>query len=179
MPLIEKVETLLPTPAEGEEAPQESVTDLLTVALHADQGTVPTWSRPGRFLVWFGPIPVLCTWRGMVSTDCYLEPADPRALWIDEDVTIEKSGHVQATDASVDAVFRRWLEAMANSVTPRSRNNKPEHTMKLRHLDRIHEQAVRDHLGRSRWLQEALRRGPVNPVPMPQHLLFAQPALIG
>jgi hypothetical protein len=182
-PLTEALGKLLnpkvePNPDNATEVAAEVVyqdpLDYLKVALHGDRGKVPTWSRPGVFLVWFGPIPVRCTWFGAFDSDCHLEAVNPRELWFDEDATVVAGTVITPNDKSVDAVFKRHLKGWGDQ-----RDKKGVPMMKLRHLKAEQAQVVNDFLSTHRWLHEAMRMGPINPVPMPQHLLLAQPALIG
>jgi hypothetical protein len=172
-PLTEALGKLLNAEVAAEAAYQDPL-DYLKVALHSERGKVPTWSRPGVFLIWFGPIPVRCTWFGAFSSECHLEAVNPRELWFEADATVFAGAVISPADQGVDAVFKRFLRGWGDR-----RDKKGVPLTKLRHLKADQAAVVSNFLNDHRWLHEAMRMGPINPVPIPQHLLLAQPALIG
>lgn len=166
MPLIDHLTMLLP--------PEDDVRDFLLVALSTDLGVVPSWSRPGTFLLWFGPIPVRCTWPGVIRDTMLLEPADPAALWWDARPTIERFVSV---NQGMDPVRERFRVIMATAFGREARDKKGRLTARLRPLRWDEAAAVEEYRQTHRWLWEPLRKGPVDPVAMPQELLLAQPQL--
>jgi hypothetical protein len=191
-PLIDIVERLLnPTPVVDPEAPEPDPNEVeeeverkyrnpreyLIAELRAELGTVPSWSRPGAFLLWFGFIPVLGVWRGVFADEAFLEAIDPRLMWIGAEPRIDVPDGIMPDHASpVDAL--RYVLRVRAEQTVHDRKGKRVPMMRLHHLEAEATDAARLRLDANPWLWEALRAGPRDPVPMPEHLLLAQPPLM-
>jgi len=146
--------------------------DYLQVALSLDRGEVPSWSRPGTFLLWFGPLPVRCTWPGLFGDTFTLEPCQPDQLWFS---VRGVSQHGLRFYKDMPPVKDVVASAMDRAIS--GRDSKGRLTASLMGLRQDEAMAVDDYLRSHRWLQEALRPGPVDVVPMPDELLLAQPPL--
>jgi hypothetical protein len=142
----------------------------IVMAFADPPGDVPRWSRPGTFLVWLDYVPIRCVWGGFADQSAMLFAADPDVPWVSGDGWWSLHFHgIEPGCRSVADTFRREI---ANLGGPRAR-------LELKRLDDEAIEAARKTLAlpESEWLREALKRGPVDPVPLPQHLQAVQQRL--
>lgn len=146
-------------------------TEALMEALMEAPGQVPSWTRPGTFLLWIGYVPVRCVWGGFAMPMTDLVAADPGEMWIDPSGSshIATPGSVNPTETPAD-YFRRTL-----------RNRSERGNLDLFPLTPWAKNATRQELERpcNAWLAPAIARGPVDPIPLPRKLAAVQQSLFG
>ncbi len=139
----------------SDESPQEVFAVALGVV-----GSVPSVARPGNFVEWVGPIPVLCAWGGFMERSADLRMIDPAEQWISETGYLSMHPDPRPGCLEVRTSFREWLEQFVGAPK-----------FKLHDVsDYGREQAV-ERLAESEWLRDVLEKGPVDPIPLPNHLL--------
>lgn len=147
--------------------------EYLLVAMTLDRGVMPSWSRPSTFLMWFGPLPVRVTWPGLFGQAYTVEPCLPNQMWFSALATVSFSTSFYREMPTVRNVV---ASAIQRNVSGRDQKNRL--TARLCGLRADEALATEDYLLSHRWLAEALKRGPVDPVPMDDALLLAQPPLM-
>ncbi len=139
--------------------------DLITRELGAKPGEIPSWARPGTFLLWLDYVPIRCVWGGFaISTHCIIA-ADPDGLWVTGSGYRSLYEEIGVGAVDVRAYFRQTIERM-------TRDKK----FKLLRLEEHAAAQCREILQEpdKAWLREALARGPVDPIPLPAHLAAVQ-----
>ena len=131
---------------------------------------MPSIGRPGRFVEWIGWVPVLCEWGGLISrSSMELRAIDPAQRWL------TSSGYRSLYDAryvsgnsGVRALFRHVLSNMATSKG-----------FDLIELGEHAREAAANQLAlpENEWLRQALKAGPVDPLPLPSRLWAVQTSL--
>jgi hypothetical protein len=132
-------------------------------------GIVPRWSRPGTFLVWWDYVPIRCAWSGFSDQSAMLFAADPNAPWLSGDGWWSLHFHsIEPGCRTVADAFRRQIASLGGEGS--------RHRLNLTRLDDEAKEATRKSLAlpENEWLREALKRGPVDPLPLPHHLQAVQ-----
>jgi hypothetical protein len=151
------------------------VDDLIDAALVEELGTVPRWSRPGIFVVWIGFVPVRCTWGGFAFPNAYTSAADPTAVCPWPSGADRAGTVIQADEHTVEDLFRNALQS--ETVEVKWDKNKKVPSFGLHKLKRDAAMEVQEYLAANSWLRDALKRGPVNAIPLPKHIQAVQLAL--
>jgi hypothetical protein len=157
-------------------------------AFGAEPGTVPPWSRPGSFLLWIDYVPCRCRWGGFVEAEAVVLAADPNSRWPSPAGTISLNAPAIApSHRTVEDLFRQTLQASTlaterptrGSYASRVKNEHP--AFKLLPLSRDGRATAEQDLARpeNAWLVQALKRGRINPIPLPRHLQAVQTTLFG
>lgn len=159
--------------------------DLIQQTFQATPGTVPTWARPGTFLVWIDYVPCRCVWGGFIDPSAEVVAADPNGLWLSPAGSIAATPQIfKRLNTPLD-LFRESLKATTESVKNvgrgRAYNSKTEPAFNLFPLGELAKAAAEGVLAlpENAWLVAALKRGPVNPIPLPPHLQAVQTSLFG
>lgn len=138
--------------------------ELIARQLGAKPGEIPSWARPGTFLLWLDYVPIRCIWGGF-AFNASIVAANPDGLWVSP--TGYRSFYEAIGDSAVDvrAYFRQTIERF-------TRDKK----FKLVQLEKDAADECRRILQEpeSAWLREALARGPVDRIPLPAHLQAVQ-----
>jgi hypothetical protein len=158
--------------------------EAIRAAFGAEPGTVPSWSRPGTFLVWIDYIPCRCVWGGFADPAVDVVAADPKALWMMPAGAMSLTAYpaIEPQHRSVVDLFADKLRERTNSTqTSGRRGGKPEPAFNLFSLNEHGREAAEQELAKpeNAWLVQALKRGPVRPIPLPPHLQSVQLSLIG
>jgi len=159
--------------------------DLIQQTFQATPGTVPTWARPGTFLVWIDYVPCRCVWGGFIDPGAQVVAADPNALWLSPAGAIAATPQIfKRLNTPLD-LFRESLKASTEAVKyvgkGRAYNSKTEPAFELHPLGELAKALAEADLAlpENAWLVAALKRGPVNPIPLPPHLQAVQTSLFG
>jgi hypothetical protein len=129
-------------------------------------GSVPRWSRPGEFLLWVDYVPVRCVWQGLPRPSGVLFAVDPTKMWFTSAGALDvRLPDIQPQHATVADLFRSLLATLHGRA------------LKLEPLDDDAIDAAQQTLADAPWLAEALKRGSVDPVPLPRHLQAVQGSL--
>jgi len=152
--------------------------DYLRIAMAVEPGTVPSLSRPGTFLMWFGPLPVRCTWFGAFHTFMRLEPAEPEQLWFYNSAKMEPSVRLFKDMDEVRLIFAAMMQAAVRPRVDHRSGGRKLSKPSLRGLRDTEAMGADHYLRNNLWLQRALAKGPVDVVPMPPEVLMAQPLLM-
>jgi len=143
----------------------EMVEEMLTTPL----GEVPSWSRPGTFLEWLGPIPLVCEWGGLPRAYACIKPATPTQI-IPDPLYI---GTCISPDArTVRDHFRLGLAELGEAST--WKKGKLISTFDLQQVRGWQAEEAGKYLAEHEWLRKALARGPVDPVALPDTILSVQ-----
>jgi hypothetical protein len=162
-----------------------SSSDLIEKTYQAAPGTVPSWARPGTFLVWIDYVPCRCIWGGFIDPAVEVVAADPKALWLSPAGTVSASQQIYKDFGTPLDLFRDSLQQSTTATTfigrGRSYNRKTEPAFKLHRLGELAVATAEKVLAMPEhaWLVAALKRGPVDPIPLPPHLQAVQTSLFG
>lgn len=131
-------------------------------------GEVPSWGRPGEFLLWLGYIPLRCVWGGFVDPAAMVYAADPCGLFVNQSGCMSASyltRQINPEWPDVPAAFRAAVTQLSTGKD-----------LKLQRLLPDAEKEVRDWLmsEAGAWAVEAIRRGPVNEVALPAKFAAVQ-----
>lgn len=137
----------------------------LAVAVLAEPGTVPTFAFPGVWLEWAGDIPVLVSWGGFVGRDWTFRAVQPAELWISQQAERLVNGAYIEPELGLRGFVRKMLGLMIAA--------KGFKLYPLREYDRQQTEALRAEAGE--WLAAALKRRPVDPIPLPSSLIIQRP----
>lgn len=150
--------------------------DCIRAALEAQPGTVPSFARPGRFLIWLDRIPICCQWDGFIEPNAICMAVDPRQPWLDSDgdrgMRNETIGHDQYT---VESMFRDEVAAWTQEATWKKNKRLP--TFSIVPLTERARASVEAREAEWEWLRPILRRGPTNPISLPEHIAGMQTML--
>jgi hypothetical protein len=160
-----------------EQLKKGSVDDLIEAALAEQPGIVPRWSRPGTFLVWIGFVPVRCDWSGFAFPNGYVSAADPTALCPWPSGMDHTHTAVDADEHTVDDLFRNALQRQTVALMWNKRSTAKAPAFGLHKLKSDAAKDVAEYLAANGWLRDALKRGPVNAIPLPKHIQAVQLAL--
>lgn len=144
-------------------------------------GEVPSWARPGIFVRWIGAtMPVCCIWDGFIEPGASAVAMDPARLWVERSGHLGLGSHIRADQLTVDDFFRWQMVQWTTAYTwgTGKRNNEKILTFKPMPLDPEGRASATKLLTDYPFLREQLKRGPVNPVPMPKHIRSVQMALM-
>lgn len=143
-----------------------SARQLLSEALQASPGTVPTLARPGMWVEWIGYVPVLCVSGGFVTRQFSFHAADPAEKWIGP--TGYRSVYAAVRIGQLDAgkILRAELEEIVS-----------DRGFRLADLERGVRDRLVKQLAGAPWLQAILARGPVKPIPLPRRFDAVQASL--
>lgn len=151
----------------------------------AEPGTVPPWSRPGTFLIWIGYIPCRCVWGGFAQRVADVAAADPKQKWFSPAGTVSATRAVKLRHQSPSDVFRTYLTDTVEARATKLKNRRAGYVdigpaFNLLPLADVGRQMAEAELARpeNAWLVAALKRGPVNPIPLPKHLHAVQMSLV-
>jgi hypothetical protein len=164
---------------EGGDPDQDLTGPVIQEAFGAAPGTVPTWARPGRFLVWIDYVPCLCLWGGFADPQSCVSAADPGMIWMAPSGSISARLMVPSGCKTPEELFRNML-AVSTQATTFTNGRKPgAPAFNLHKLESWVKDELRADLAKpeNAWLVAALRRGPVRPIPLPAHLQAVQMAL--
>jgi hypothetical protein len=165
--------------AEGGDPDQDLAGNAIRETFGAEPGTVPSWARPGRFLVWVGYVPFLCAWNGFAVPEAEITAVDPTQLWVTPGGTINATRSVPANCRTPDEMFRDFLRTstIAKEFSNGRKPGKP--LFNLHRLEGFVKEGLQAALEKpeNAWIVAALKRGPVNPVPLPEHLQAVQTLL--
>lgn len=150
----------------------------IRTALGAPPGEVPSFARPGVFVIWVGFIPIGCVWNGFISPNAQMLAIDPERPWINEAGIKSGETTIRGTHKDIDEVFREEVTDWTVHIE-RGRNYKapPKPTFQLVSLSSRGRKEVSSRLEQMPWLRDVIRRGPVNPIQMPSHIKSVQMAL--
>jgi hypothetical protein len=124
-PLKECRETLNDLTAELNRAltPRHGVaTQSSEAAIAAEFGTapgkVPSWARPGHFLLWLGPLPVHCAWGGFAGSKGTMLAVDTLLPWLVEDgLKSMYLGSIPSAATDVRSLFVMGLVQLINQTS--------------------------------------------------------------
>jgi hypothetical protein len=163
--------------------------DIIAEKFGAEPGTVPSWARPGTFLLWIGYIPCRCIWGGFADPVADIVAADPNERWFAPSGAVNMGISIRASWQTVDAMFREFLtEKVAEREYKQPRSRAYNAVKKdlgpkfnLHRLGELGKQAAEKELAKpsNAWIAPALKRGPVNPISLPSHLAFVQMSWVG
>ena len=181
--LIDRLDKIL-----GQDEP--AAIEIINKMFATTPGTVPSWARPGTFLLWIGYIPCRCIWGGFADPTADIVAADPTEKWFAPSGAVNMNVSIRGSCQTVDALFRAYLTAKAEErlfKQPRSRayNAPPPKDIgpafNLHRLSDLGREATEKELAKpeNAWIAPALKRGPVNPISLPPHLAFVQLSWVG
>jgi len=162
-----------------------SAAEVIHETYQAAPGTVPTWARPGTFLVWIDYVPCRCVWGGFIDPAMEVVAADPNAMWLSPAGAISAQQHIYKDFRTPLDLFRDSLQQSTTATTSigrgRSYNRKTEPAYNLHRLGELAVATAEKVLAMPEhaWLVAALKRGPVDPIPLPPHLQAVQTSLFG
>ena len=159
----------------GDLVEDESVEDLIKAQLATEPGRVPEWSRPGKFMLWLGFVPIACGWDGFPCPGARLIPVAPRTLFMSEYGAFGMNEGVAPESRTVEAHFREYLLAQTQRMTWHKHKHVPAFELVPLHAEAQHQAA--EYAAANPWVEPALRRGPLNAVPLPPHIQAVQLAL--
>jgi hypothetical protein len=160
---------------QGEEA--VDLDDYVRDKLTAKPGTVPSFARPGKFVIWIDWIPMCCEWDGFMvpwARFCAVAPSQP---WMNADGERDlPSTTIHPQHATIEAMFRDYAIQLTVFVGHDKGRRVP--TFRIAQLSAEgREQAKTRANDWDWWLGPILKRGPVNPIPMPNHIAAVQMSL--
>jgi hypothetical protein len=160
--------------------------EVIDAAFQTPPGTVPTWSRPGTFLMWIDYVPCRCVWGGFADPGMEVVAADPRALWLSPAGSVNAHSQIYKNYRTPADLFRDKLTESTTAISyvntrRRTYNSKGEPAFNLHKLGDLARAAAEAYLAKpeATWLVAALKRGPVDPIPLPAHLQAVQTSLFG
>lgn len=157
--------------------------DLIRETFGAVPGEIPTWSRPGTFLLWIDYVPVRCVWGGFADPLTQIVAADPNIRWPAPAGAMNAPKVASGTHKTPADLFRDVLQrstlAVSHTVKSRKGGREPVPAFNLHVLSDLGKEATQKVLAESPWLVAALKRGPVDPIPLPPHLQAVQMTMFG
>jgi hypothetical protein len=148
--------------------------------LYAEPGTVPTWIQRGEFLVWIDYVPCRCVWGGLIDNSADILAVDPGEPFPSAAGAGGVGGRtILPEHATPVDLFRANLLKQTVKRNSEWRNGREKDLGPLFKLHRLSPegQAAAEKtlaLPEYAWLVKALARGPVNAIPLPEHLKFVQ-----
>lgn len=142
--------------------------DTVVKAISVEPGVIPPWSRAGTFLIWMGKTPFRCEWGGFPYPYASLAAADPRMPFPSSDGVMRCTTVIEREFRTPVDVFRADLLVTSTRIS--WRRNKKEPTFSFVPLDHATRADATSYRDSNEWLRKALAKGPVDPVPMPDHL---------
>jgi len=142
--------------------------EAIQAAFGAERGTVPSWARPGEFLMWLGYIPYRCIWGGFAKPSALLCAADPRGPFSEPSGYHQVHGLTRSIDATwpdVAGAFRAALAQLSMSKDFVLRSLVPDGVENVNLWLATPEAA---------WAIDPIKRGPVNEVPLPPRFAAVQ-----
>jgi hypothetical protein len=154
-----------------EDRPEPSV--IIRTALMKKPGDVPSFARPGEFMLWIEFIPIVVNWGGWMAQSQLVAVA-PQKPWINQDGTLFMRSALDQ-EQTVYQVVHDGLRRLTTAVRTDHRNRR-EFQFKPCSLDREAraEAATRQEVP---WVRAALQLGPVDAIPLPAHVKSIQMAL--
>lgn len=162
--------------------------DLIRTRFGAPPGAVPNWAQPGSFLMWIAYIPCCCIWSGFAeggSAD--IVAVDPDEPWFVPSGSISAPVPLYPSYKSPADLFRAYLTDLTirrELKQPKSRayNAEPKDLGPAFSLYPLTDSAKEACIATlaapgNEWIRAGLKRGPVSPIPMPDHLRAVQVAL--
>ena len=133
-------------------------------------GKVPSWARPGRFVLWVGHVPVLCRWGGFAYPCSNIQPIDRGKPWFEKAAAYRHmtTYQIPAKSQTPEELFRLALSEWSM-----------EASFKLFDLTENGQEAVdeaAEEAGRE-WLDDVLKAGPMNAIELPTRLTEIQQRL--
>lgn len=166
-------------PRERQELSQSSglgaIEAIVLDAIACERGQVPPWSRAGTFVVWAGRVPIRCEWHGYPFPIVRLYAADPYALFPNSDGVAFGNSQTMSIDPSfptVDQLFRWAISTVMTRTETVKKKVVP--AFKLMKLSAQAQERTLAYLSENEWLRQAIRRDPVDPLPLPKHLRSLQ-----
>jgi hypothetical protein len=133
------------------------------------------------FVLWVGWAPVLVAWGGFAVPEIKLFAVDPFKPWMVAGGSVSGIRIAFLSDELMpEDVCRRMLRDSTTNMKQEysNRGNKPpKPTFQMVALSHEAREEVGMRLAESPWLKAALKRGPVNAIPMPKHIKSVQMAL--
>jgi hypothetical protein len=165
-------------PNTGRYSNRPLVSEAIQEAFGAAPGTVPSWARPGAFLLWIDYVPCLCVWGGFADPEGHIQAIDPKSLWMSPAGSLRGIEHpwVPSACETPGDLFRTYLRT-STTATAFTNGRKPGGpAFNLHTLNSEVKVELRAYLAKpeNAWAVAALRRGPVNPIPLPAHLQTVQ-----
>jgi hypothetical protein len=161
----------------------QTLRSIVCGGLSAELGTVPSFARPGLFVLWVDFMPVVVQWDGFLVPQpgfflaCNVERPFGNSIGQREfDPGIGK-------EPDVELLCRRELADWTTDVVSDNRGSwkKPKPPRPVFNPQVLGADGRRATANRMSvwepWLRPILRRGPVNPIPMPKHVKSIQMAL--
>jgi hypothetical protein len=147
---------------------EEDAQDIVLKAISIEPGIVPTWSRAGTFLIWMGKTPFRCEWGGFPYPYASFAAADPRMPFPSSDGVMRCTTVIERMQRTPADVCRSDLLVSSQRIS--WRRNKKEPTFSFVPLDPATRADVTSYRDSNEWLRKAIAKGPVEPIPMPDHL---------
>ena len=140
-------------------------------------GQVPSFARPGFFVIWVDFIPIGCAWEGFIAPRAQAWALDPNKPWVNAEGQKWINENIGNRDLDVAMMFRNEIEEWTKAISYTGK--KRERTFHFQPVALTPEAkkvvgALREGMP---WLTPILQRGPVNPIPMPSHIKSVQMAL--
>jgi hypothetical protein len=156
--------------------------EAIMAAFGSAPGTVPSWARPGTFLLWIDYMPCRCIWGGFFDPCSDVVAADPKATWMSPAGSVSVAREIMGDDRTPADLFRHGLIRKTTEITWANRRGRRNYTdqgepaFQLHALGELAKEAAEKTLAlpENAWLVEALKRGPVAPIPLPPHLQVVQ-----
>jgi hypothetical protein len=143
-------------------------------------GEVPSFARPGFFVVWIDFVPLGCCWEGFINPKAMVWAIDSNKPWINEAGQKWLNDTVGTQDASVEQLFRTEIAGWTTQIDYARKGKQRDvriPAFQLLNLTPPARKQAEKMLEDMPWLKPILERGPVNPIPMPSHIKSVQMAL--
>lgn len=161
--------------ASGSDEDVPDTADVIAQELGVKRGEPPKWSHPGEFLVWIGYVPCRVVWPGFDGYGLEAYAADPALKWLTHSGYCSLGWQqVLGDELTVADMVRRVLTQLTEQRPGRSKHERGFDLVQLTDPSAV---AKTLELPENAWLVEALRRGPVDPIPLPKRLHAVQQTL--
>jgi hypothetical protein len=148
--------------------------DIYHQTFAAAPGTVPSWTRPGTWIIWLGYVPCRAIWGGLADPHADVVAVDPNAPWFAPSGSVSTGTGIALDLKNPDDLIRTYLVGLTRKLdyvgVGRNKPGKPDFSLKpLADLGRTSAQETLIAPG-NQWIAAALKRGPVNEIKLPPHL---------
>lgn len=174
--LTRKLLDLLPEGENGDDAAKK----LIVNSLKAEDGAVPSFARPGHFLIWLDFIPIFCSWGGYMVPGGVAYAIDPSKPFLNEAGGRYVRPEIATNHISVEDRFREVVVSwtvMGETSYRNTRGKKAETKFAPVPLTAPAKEEVVQRAAEHPWVVPLLKRGPVNPLKLPLHIKSVQMAL--